>query len=253
MTGYLDDPERFAYFPLPVFHELYTELDLLLLTADGGAERWPAIIAGTAEVLDRLDYVAAPKVLCRTGIDVIKDLLNCKRTFDDCGQAAVGSALCEPISLLTDHQRIHQDCATQIRAAFGSGHHDETVTAITTAAAMLRRVAQDMHGHSFAPLPPYSAAQPDHCLMGIALGPLDAENTRNPLRKQLDGTAGMAGSPEHNPYVAALYELELTTHRRLYRRLYQLCEHVGIDLSEHRICKTPDQVDEEPFGYLVDT
>lgn len=247
MTGYLDNPDRFAYPPLPVFHELYTELDLLLLTAEDDAQRWPAIIAGTAEVLDRLDHVVDAKVNCRNGIDVVKELLNCRRTLDHYGHAALGSALCQPISLLTDHELLHQDCATRIRAAFDSGHHHGVVTAVTTAAALLRAAAQDMRGHSFAPFPPYSAAQPDHRLMGIALGPLDAENRRNPLRKQLDGAGGMAGCPEHNPYVAALYELELSSHRRIYRWLYQLCEHVGIDFSQHRIYKTPDQVDEEQF------
>ena len=60
---------------------------------------------------------------------------------------------------------------------------------------------------------------------------------------------GMAGSPEHNPYVAALYELQLVTHRRVYRMLYEFCEHVGIDFSPYPswIWKRPEQVDR---GYL---
>jgi hypothetical protein len=90
MTWHVEnDPDQFAYYPLPVFHELYTELDLLLLTAANDTERWPAIVAGTAQVLDRLDHVADPKVVCPTATDVIKKLETVKGNFELYGRSSI--------------------------------------------------------------------------------------------------------------------------------------------------------------------
>lgn len=54
-------------------------------------------------------------------------------------------------------------------------------------------------------------------------------------------------SAEFNPWVAAMCELELVSHWRLYRLLNGLCEHIGVslpaELSDH-----PDLVDRQPFA-----
>ena len=85
--------------------------------------------------------------------------------------------------------------------------------------------------------------------MTVALAALGAEIRRNPLRKQVNGAGGIAGSREFNPYVAALHQLELITHRRMYRLLYRFCEHVGITLQDpdHDLFAHPDKVDRQPF------
>jgi hypothetical protein len=97
----------------------------------------------------------------------------------------------------------------------------------------------------FGTLPTCRPVRLDYRLMGYAGTCLGIEIRRNPLRMQLDGTGGAAGSPDFNPYVAGLYHLELATHRRLYRLFYLLADHVGMDLSDdpHGLFDTPDNVD----------
>jgi len=71
------------------------------------------------------------------------------------------------------------------------------------------------------------------------------ENHRPALRSDLAGAGGAAGSAEFNPYVDGLLQLELATHRRLYRLFYDLCRHVGFDVSEEPDLPNPDDVDEQ--------
>jgi hypothetical protein len=77
---------------------------------------------------------------------------------------------------------------------------------------------------------------------------LGGENHRYPLCRQLGRAGGAAGSAEFNPYVAGLYELELATHRCMYRFAYNLLVHVGFDLADETAWRTPDQVDRLPFN-----
>lgn len=248
-----DDWAQSAVFPVPVLHELYVDLDLRLMTAADDTERWSAIVAGTAEVLDRFDHVTGPNVLCPNDTNVIGYLRAAARSFEFYEQPLLAGVLSEPIAVLSAHELVHKRCITGIRAALQKRHQSAAVTAISNAVATLHDTATVMRDYRFRPFPAYSTAQPEESMMSIAASGLRAEAERNPLRKQLDGAGGMAGSPEYNPYVAALYELQLATHRRIYRVLYRFCEHVGIDFSPYPFWKTPDQVDEEPFGYLVDT
>ncbi|HET6736886.1 hypothetical protein, partial [Mycobacterium sp.] len=116
------------------------------------------------------------------------------------------------------------------------------------AAASLRIAAEAISARRFRDYPSVGAAQLDHAVMAAAAGTFGVENQRNPLRKQLDGVGGAAGSPEFNPYVAALYELELNTHRRLYRLFYNLLDtHLGLRLRGDELFDTPDDVDVRPF------
>jgi hypothetical protein len=244
-----NDWDQSAVFPVPVLHELYVDLDLRLLTATDDTERWSAIVAGTAEVLDRFDHITSSNVICPTDTNVIGGLRAARRSFQFYDQPLLAGVLSEPIAVLSAHELVHKRCITGIRAALQQHHQSAAITAISNAATMLNETAKVMRDYRFQPFPAYPTAQPVESILSIAASGLRAEAERNPLSKQLDGAGGMAGSPEHNPYVAALYELQLASHRRIYRRLYRFCEHVGIDFSPYPswIWKRPDQVDEEQF------
>lgn len=244
MTDYVDD-DRYSFYPFQVIPELYADLDLQLLTASDDATCWAALIAGTREVLDRLDHLATPNIICATGTTVVQGLAKCVQQFETHGAAELATWLQDVIDELTAHQRLQEDSAIHIRHASG---HDETVTAILAAAASLRAAAKSISVHRFSDYPAAVATKLDHNVMAAAAAVFGVENHRNPLRKQLDGIGGAAGSPEFNPYVAALYELELNTHRRLYRLFYDLLDtHLGIRLRDDELFDTPDDVDVRPI------
>lgn len=241
-----DTEQRLVWGPITLPPEFYADLDLQLLTATDEHQRWEVLIAGTAEVLNRFDHLADPKVLCATEVDLIAGFAESRRQLHAHGAYQLAGAISEAIGVLNANQALQERCISYIREGLGSGHQ-EAVAAINSAASSLHAAAEYLRAKRFRPLPPYSTAQPDYGVMTAALWPLGAENHRNPLRKQLDGAGGAAGSPQYNPYVAGLYELELATHRRLYRFAYELAVYVGIDLSDQKLWKTPDQVDQEPF------
>jgi hypothetical protein len=244
MTDRADD-DRYSFYPFQVIPELYADLDLQLLTATDDTTRWAALIAGTREVLDRLDHLAAPNIICATGTTIIQKLAECVQQFDRHGATELAGWLQDVIDVLTAHQTLQENSAIQIRQASG---HGETVAAILDAAASLRVAAEAIAVRRFPDYPSVVVTQLAHNVMGAAAGTFGVENHRNPLRKQLDGVGGAAGSPEFNPYVAALYELELNTHRRLYRLFYNLLDtHLGIRLSDDELFATPDDVDVRPF------
>jgi hypothetical protein len=127
-----------------------------------------------------------------------------------------------------------------------AGTDADAAKAIAEAVVSLRAAAEAIAIHPFAPYPPRKpSAPPDYSLMARAGMCLAAETHRVPLRRYLDGVGGTAGSPEFNPYVAALFHLELATHRRMYRLFYYLCFHVGFDLNStsHSLFESPDVVD----------
>lgn len=92
--------------------------------------------------------------------------------------------------------------------------------------------ADHMATYRFPAFPPYHSDRPDYGLMVAAGSCLAEENHRTPLRDNLVGVGGAAGSAELNPYVHGLFELELATPRRMYRLLYEFCRNVGFDVAD---------------------
>lgn len=236
---------RYGFSPLPVIPELYIDLDLQVLTATDDTERWAAVIAGTREVLDRLDHLAAADTICTTSITLIQELTKIVEWFEQHGAVELAVWLHDVIDVLVAHQRLQANAVIQIRRATG---HDETVAAILDAAASLRAAAAEIVVHRFGDYPPIDAALLEHNVKMAAAAMFRAETHRYSLRKPLDGIGGAAGSPEFNPYVAALYDLELATHRRLYRLFYILLDtYLGFRLEGNNLFETPDEVDARPF------
>jgi hypothetical protein len=237
-----------VWSPVTLPPEIYADLDLMLLTATSEDQRWQAIVAGTAEVVARFDHLAEPRISGGPtgGADVIRGFGESRERFLACGAYLLAGVVSEAIGVLTANQALHARCLNRLRDRLCAGHQ-RAVSAIESAAFSLRSAAEYTRMKRFRPFPPYSTAQPDYDIWRAAVTPTGAENHRFPLRKQLDGAGGAAGAPEFNPYVAGLYELELATHRRMYRFAYDLAVHVGIDVREdEKIWKPPDQVDREP-------
>jgi hypothetical protein len=149
-----DTWDQSAVFPMPVLHELYADLDLLLLTATDDTQRWQAIVAGTVDVLDRFDHITDPKVICPTDTNVIGYLRAAQRSFEFYGQYLLAGVLAEPITVLSAQELVHKRCITEIRAALQEDHQRGAVTAITDAATTLDDTAKAMRGYQFRPFPP---------------------------------------------------------------------------------------------------
>ena len=247
---FLFDEDRFRYSPMAVFPEIFVDLDLQWLTASDDVQRWAALVAGTREVIDRLRYLASPKIVGGPGpACVIDDLRRSVDAFVRDGAQDYGAWLQSVVEVLEAHAHLHDGYVEEITAA---GTDKEAAELIVEAAASLNAAAAAMSEYQFAPYPPcpqYAPADMRRCLLAGNAGTcLAAETHRMPLRVQLDGVGGMAGSAELNPYTAALFALELATHRRLYRLFYNLCVHVGLGLERDDLYLTPGQVDQLPLN-----
>ncbi|WP_370500815.1 hypothetical protein NWT09_08365 [Mycolicibacterium sp. jd] len=243
MTAVHDpDDEGLVYSPTPLMPEVYLDLDLMLLTAVDARGQWPALVAGTQEVLCRFDHLADERVFCASARSVIADISSVVKRLNDLGCNEVAHWVkSEVVDVLTAHQELHERCIDQLRSAAES----QTVTAISDAASSLHTAAQHMSVRRFAPFP--DRVVWDFNIKLAVLAAMSAESRRNPLRKQLDGAGGAAGSAEFNPYVAAMFELERVTHQRVYRILYSLAEHAGIDLNGDELFQRPEVVESQPF------
>ena len=245
MTLPFDDDDSLRYPPTPVMPELFVDLDLQLFTAADETMRWAALVAGTREVLDRFAHLASPKVRVSTGPEVVVSRLDaCVQGFSAIGAEAFARWLQTVVDVLEAHASLQHRCVHDIRATKTDA---EAITAITEAATSLDAAAKAIAGYPFEAFPPRPDESPDYPLMAQAGMCLAAETHRVPLRTQLDGAGGASGSAEFNPYVAALFRLELATHRRLYRLFYELCFHVGFDLHDNPDVRfdTPDGVDRQ--------
>ncbi|MEE6166608.1 MULTISPECIES: hypothetical protein [unclassified Mycolicibacterium] len=245
MTLPFDDDDSLRYPPTPVMPELFVDLDLQLFTATDEAARWAALVAGTREVLDRFAHLASPKVRVSTGPEVVLSRLDaCVQGFAANGAEAFAQWLQTVVDVLDAHASLQRRCAQDIRAA---GNDVEAAAAIIDAAGSINSAADATAEYVFAAFPPRPDGPPDYALMAQAGLCLAAETHRIPLRTQLDGAGGASGSAEFNPFVAALFRLELATHRRLYRLFYELCFHVGFDLHDNPDVRfdTPDGVDRQ--------
>lgn len=242
MTAFDDADDGLVYSPTPLMPEIYLDLDLMLLTAPDGRGRWPALVAGTREVLCRFDHLADDRVFCASASSVIADISSIVKRLDSLGCNELGRWMKSQIlDALSAHQELHERCIDQLRSAGES----QMVTAISDAASSLHAAAQYMSVRRFAAFP--ERVVWDFNIKLAVLAAMSAESRRNPLRKQLDGAGGAAGSAEFNPYVAAMFELERVTHQRVYRILYSLAEHAGIDLTDDQLFKRPEVVESQPF------
>lgn len=238
-----DNDPQICYPPTPVLAEWYLDLDLQLLVAADEEERWAAVVAGTREVLDRFDHLASPQVRVLTGPQaVVVRLRKNAEKFIVAGRPDMAAWLQQVIDMLEAHADLENRCAEQIRNAESP---TEAASAIGEAAASLRMAAHHMAKHRFPNFPPYRSDRPDFALIAAAGSCLADENHRTSLRVDLAGAGGAAGSAEFNPYVDGLLQLELATHRRLYRLFYDLCRHVGFDVAAESGLASPDDVDEQ--------
>lgn len=243
-TGAHEPDEQFVYSPAPTMPELYVDLDLMLLCAPDGPRRWAALVVGTREVLNRFDHLSNPSVFCPGPTTVIDSLAACARRFEELHVPALASWLrAEVIDVLSAHQRLQEICLDQVRCVSDA----QAIDVIAEVSTQLQGAAAHMAVRRFAPFPERSGSATSYEIKLVALATLAAEMKRNPLRKQLDGAGGAAGSAEFNPLVGALTDLELVTHRRLYRVLYQLAEHVGVELDDDDLFDRPEIVEGQPL------
>jgi hypothetical protein len=182
--------------------EYYADLDLLLLTAADDRQRWEALIAGTREMIDRPGRLAEVGFLrpgqqdVLTGARIVDCFVDCARLLDEHQIPQLAEWLRELIGVLSAQQRLQHDCTEQICTALQSDNHKQALAAISDGAALLHAAATDTRSHLFSHFPPYSTAEPNYPVLLVTLAALGAEMRRNPLRKQINGAGGMAGSPE---------------------------------------------------------
>lgn len=230
--------------PLPSFPELYADLDIALLAAPDEEHRWAALTDGTREVLARFDYLAS---YGDTNLPepqrVLRDLRSAADLFTEFGANVLADWMNTIVDIAAEQDDLHRHCLRHIGTAADQGR-DQATAAITEAAASLNAAAEAV---AIIPIPaPPKYTHPNRGEFWIAaIQPFWAELSRNPLSVNLAGAGGLAGSPEYNPYVAALCALELATHRRFYRLFYEVVVHAGIDTSDESIYRHPDLVDRE--------
>jgi hypothetical protein len=249
VTGYDDaGDDRFSVpCQAPAFPELYADLDLALLSASDDYHRWQALIGGTREVLDRFAYCADPAtpVGKLPSKHVLKELRAAVGHFAGFQAGPVAHWLDGIVGIAAAHDELHDRCVENITAALDHGH-DAAVAAIIDAAASLDAAAQQVATMAIPPPPRYVHHDPGQ-LRVLSLYPLGVEIRRDPLSERIAGLGGLAATPEFNPYIAALYALELATHRRFYRLFFLQLRAAGADMTDETIFRDPDLIDREPI------
>ncbi|MCZ0728938.1 hypothetical protein [Mycolicibacterium iranicum] len=238
MTAAAED-DNLVYSPTPLLPEIFLDLDLMLLTAvDDDAHR-SAIVAGTREVISRFEHLADPRVFCASAKFVVAEVSAAIQRLNEVDEKRIAQWLTtEVLELLVSQQELHERCIHDLRVA-----GDVDICHILEIASSIEAAAAYVRDRCFAPLPECCGNGWDYNVKLAVLAAMSAELRRNPIRKQLDGAGGAAGSAEFNPYVRAMFELELVTHRRLYRILYSLAEHVGVDLRGDELFQAPEVVE----------
>lgn len=232
--------DEIVYSPTPALPEIFLDLDLMLITAADEKALESALMAGTSEVLCRFEHLADKQVFCASSSTVIADISTAARRLDELNASALALWLRgEILEVLTAHYKLQQLCIELSRT--------DTAAAVSEVAALLDAAARNMAARQFAEFPKTPCGGWGFDVQLAVLSAMSAEFRRNSLRNQLDGAGGAAGSPEFNPFVRGMCELELVTHRRSYRLLYSLAEHVGVDLRDDELFQSPEIVESQTF------
>ncbi|MFL0286484.1 hypothetical protein ACJH6H_14585 [Mycobacterium sp. SMC-21] len=246
MSDHSDGWERTAVRPFEVFPELYRHMDIQLLSAiakGDDASRAAAIGAGSREVVERIAHLREPWVLNIDADATIESIDRHALKLFERGAPEIG----EWVQRILGHWR-RQRSWFNVTVDEVAAADNEDLSRVTVASAeCIRRAAFAFLDVDFGPIPPLS----NDPFYGVLLAAGEIFTTHRdqvPLRVQLDCVGGLAATPEHNPWVAALIDQELVIYRRLYRVFFQLLEQAGMfdDREDDReFFYTPDEVDRQ--------
>ena len=246
MNDHSEGWERTAVRPFEVFPELYRHMDTQLQSAiaNGDDASHAAVIgAGSREVIERIAHLREPWVL---NIDAEATIASIDRhavKLFERGAPDIG----EWVQRILDHWRRQRSWFNETVDAVARAGDSELNRVILASADCIRRATFAFLDVDFGPIPPLS----NDPFYGVLLAAGEIFTTHRdqvPLRVQLDRVGGLAATPEHNPWVAALIDQELVIYRRLYREFFQLLEQTGMfdDREDDReFFYTPDEVDRQ--------
>lgn len=246
MSDHSDGWERTAVRPFEVFPELYRHMDIQLLSAiakGDDASRAAAIGAGSREVVERIAHLHEPWVLNIDADSTIESIDRHALKLFERGAPEIG----EWVQRILGHWR-RQRSWFNVTVDVVAAADNKDLSRVTIASAdCIRRATFAFLDVDFGPIPPLS----NDPFYGVLLAAGEIFTTHRdqiPLRVQFDCVGGLAATPEHNPWVAALIDQELVIYRRLYRVFFQLLEQAGMfdDRDDDReFFYTPDEVDRQ--------
>ncbi|MFL0292242.1 hypothetical protein ACJH6J_14450 [Mycobacterium sp. SMC-18] len=246
MSDHSDGWERTAVRPFEVFPELYRHMDIQLLSAiakGDDASRAAAIGAGSREVVERIARLHEPWVLNIDADSTIESIDRHALKLFERGAPEIG----EWVQRILGHWR-RQRSWFNVTVDVVAAADNKDLSRVTIASAdCIRRATFAFLDVDFGPIPPLS----NDPFYGVLLAAGEIFTTHRdqiPLRVQFDCVGGLAATPEHNPWVAALIDQELVIYRRLYRVFFQLLEQAGMfdDRDDDReFFYTPDEVDRQ--------
>ncbi len=244
MNDHSDGWERTAVRPFEVFPELYRHLDMQLLSAIASgddASRAAAVGAASREVVERVAHLREPWVLNIDADATIESIDRHALKLFERGAPEIG----EWVQRILDHWRQQRSWSNLTVDVVAGAADDDLNRVIIAAADCIRRATFAFLDIDFGVIPP----MPDDHSYGVlfAVGEIfTTHRDQNPLRVQLDCVGGLAATPGHNPWVAALIDQELVIYRRLYRAFFQLLERAGMfdgRQDDRQFFHSPDQID----------
>ena len=246
MNDHSEGWDRTAVRPFEVFPELYRHMDTQLLAAIASgddASRAAVIGHGSRAVVERIAHLREPWVLNIDADATIESIDRHTLKLFERGAPEIG----EWVQRILGHWRRQRSWFNLTVDAVASADDDDLNRVIIASADCIRRATFAFLDIDFAPSPPISD---DHSYgLLLAAGEIfTTHRDQNPLRLQLDSVGGLAATPEHNPWVAALIDQELVIYRRLYRVFIQHLEQAGMydDREDDReFFYTPDEVDRQ--------
>lgn len=244
MSDHSDEWERTAVRPFELFPELYRHMDAQLLSAISSgddASRAAAVGAASREVVDRIAHLRQAWVLNIDADATIESIDRHAAKLFERGAPVVG----EWVQGILDHWRRQRSWLNLTVDVVRATDDDDLNRAILAAAECIRRATFAFLDIDFGRIPPV----PNDPFYGVLLAVGEVFTTHRdqvPLRVQLDCVGGLAATPEHNPWVAALIDQELVIYRRLYRAFFQLLERAGMfdgRQDDRQFFHSPDQID----------
>ncbi|MFL0240827.1 hypothetical protein [Mycobacterium sp. SMC-17] len=246
MNDHSEGWERTAVRPFEVFPELYQHMDTQLLSAiasDDDVSRAAAVGAASREVVGRIAHLREPWVLNVEADSTIESIDRHALKLFERGAPEIG----EWVQRILGHWR-RQRSWFNVTVDVVAAADNKDLSRVTIASAdCIRRATFAFLDVDFGPIPPLS----NDPFYGVLLAAGEIFTTHRdqiPLRVQFDCVGGLAATPEHNPWVAALIDQELVIYRRLYRVFFQLLEQAGMfdDRDDDReFFYTPDEVDRQ--------